>query len=160
MLQIRFLLIAFAILMASAITADAVHENPSLLNLDDYEGQVVVLDFWASWCGPCRDSFPWLNAMQDKYADAGLQIIGVNVDAERSEADAFLEKYPARFEVVFDSEGTLASHYDIQGMPSSVIIGRDGKVLSQHAGFKTKYMNKYETTLREALANTPATQSR
>ncbi len=138
------------VLAASAAGVSSI--APAVLNLEEFEGQVVVLDFWASWCGPCRESFPWLNSMQKKYADEGLKIIGVNVDAERVEADEFLKKYPAEFDVVFDGEGVLAKHYEIIGMPSSVIIGRDGKIISQHHGFKNKHVAKYEATLREALA--------
>lgn len=146
------LVLGFLPLMASADSTVA-DGSRRVLNLEEYKGRVVVLDFWASWCAPCRESFPWLNAMHMKYADKGLVIVGVNVDAERAEADAFLQKYPAQFPVVFDAEGTLATRYDIIGMPSSVVIGPDGDVISQHHGFRKKYIEKYEATFREALAS-------
>jgi thiol-disulfide isomerase/thioredoxin len=121
------------------------------LDLADYEGRVVVIDFWASWCVPCRRSFPWLNAMQSKYADDGLVIIGVNVDRVRADADAFLERFPATFNVIFDSEADLAKRFGVQAMPSSFVIGRDGAIRDRHLGFKTRKQDEYEAALVAAL---------
>jgi len=70
-------------------------------NLSDYQGKVVILDFWASWCVPCRRSFPWMNEMQNKYGDDGLVIVAVNLDSEVSDAEAFLERYPADFSIYY-----------------------------------------------------------
>ena len=122
------------------------------LSLEQYAGQVVVLDFWASWCVPCRRSFPWLNAMHDQYAEQGLVIIGVNLDAERTEALDFLEEYPARFAIHYDTEAVLAREWGIEAMPSSIIIGRDGELVTKHLGFKVKKQAEYESVLVEALA--------
>ena len=124
------------------------------LDLADYEGRVVVIDFWASWCVPCRRSFPWLNAMQSKYADDGLVIIGVNVDRERADADKFLERYPATFEIIYDNEADLAKRFGVQAMPSSYVIGRDGAIRDRHLGFKTKKQDEYEAALVAALKET------
>ncbi|MGB5512112.1 MAG: TlpA disulfide reductase family protein [Woeseiaceae bacterium] len=121
------------------------------LDLADYEGRVVVIDFWASWCVPCRRSFPWLNAMQSKYADDGLVIIGVNVDRERADADQFLASFPAAFSIIYDSEADLAKRFGVQAMPSSFVIGRDGVVRERHLGFKTKKQDEYEAALVAAL---------
>ena len=121
------------------------------LNLDQYAGKVVVVDFWASWCVPCRRSFPWMNEMHDKYAEAGLVIIAVNVDRERENADAFLAKYPARFQVLYDPTAALAKEYDVQVMPTSFVIGRAGEIIEQHAGFKVKKQDDYEAVILAAL---------
>lgn len=121
------------------------------LNLEQYRGQVVVLDFWASWCGPCRKSFPWLNQMQAKYADQGLVIIGINVDAERDAANRFLQKYPSQFRIVYDPDGGFASQYEIVGMPSSVILDRQGKVVNSHQGFREKKREHYENIIKQYL---------
>ena len=129
----------------------AVAEPATKLELDKYEGQVVVLDFWASWCVPCRRSFPWLNAMHAKYSEQGLVIVGVNVDNDPDAAAAFLEDYPAKFLIHYDTGANLARHYDIQGMPSSVVIGRDGEIEEIHVGFKVKRQNEYEAVLIAAL---------
>ena len=121
------------------------------LNLADFEGRVVVIDFWASWCVPCRRSFPWLNAMQSKYADDGLVIIGVNVDRKRADADKFLQRFPASFDLIFDSEADLAKRFGVQAMPSSFVIGRDGTISNHHLGFKTRKQGEYEAALVAAL---------
>ena len=129
----------------------AIAEPDSQFELEKYEGQVVVLDFWASWCAPCRRSFPWLNAMHAKYSSQGLVIIGVNVDNDPDAAAAFLEEYPADFQIHYDTDAVLARHYNIQGMPSSVVIGRDGEIVETHVGFKVKRQNEYEAALAAAL---------
>lgn len=120
-------------------------------DLSEYEGRVVVVDFWASWCVPCRRSFPWLNAMQDKYADDGLIVIGVNVDQEPESAAEFLRAFPASFRIAYDSDGSLATKYGVRGMPSSFVIGRDGRPKAEHLGFKVKRQDKYEAAILEAL---------
>lgn len=129
----------------------AVAESATQFELKKYEGQVVVLDFWASWCAPCRRSFPWLNAMHAKYSSQGLVIIGVNVDNDPAAAATFLEEFPAEFQIYYDTDAVLARQYDIQGMPSSVVIGRDGEIADTHIGFKVKRQNEYEAILVAAL---------
>lgn len=129
----------------------AVAESATQFELKKYEGQVVVLDFWASWCAPCRRSFPWLNAMHAKYSSQGLVIIGVNVDNDPAAAATFLEEFPAEFQIYYDTDAVLARQYDIQGMPSSVVIGRDGEIADTHIGFKVKRQNEYEAVLVAAL---------
>ena len=121
------------------------------LDVEAYRGKVVVIDFWASWCVPCRRSFPWLNAMHAKYAGDGLVIIGVNVDSERAEATRFLAEYPADFQIYFDSEGRYAAEYGVEAMPSSFVIGRDGQVRARHLGFKVEKQPDYEAAIVDAL---------
>lgn len=116
-----------------------------------YAGKVVVLDFWASWCVPCRRSFPWLNAMHDKYEDQGLVIVGINLDMERGDAAKFLEEYPARFAIVYDENKALARQFDVVAMPSSYVIGRDGRIAAKHMGFKVTQQDEYEALIIDAL---------
>ena len=123
------------------------------LNISDYEGKVVILDFWASWCVPCRRSFPWLNEMHAKYGDDGLVIIGVNLDQERSEADVFLQEFPAKFQIHFDESKALATNYEVVAMPSSYLVGPDGEILKRHYGFKVKKQEEYEAAIVAALEN-------
>ena len=118
---------------------------------EDYAGTVVVLDFWASWCVPCRRSFPWLNSMHEKYSDDGLVIIGVNLDMERADAERFLEEYPASFTILYDENQELARQFEVVAMPSSYVIGRDGQVIARHMGFKVKQQDDYESIIVEAL---------
>ena len=122
------------------------------LNVEAYRGKVVVVDFWASWCIPCRRSFPWMNAMIGKYGDLGLVFIGVNVDQERSEAESFLAEFPPDFAILYDDENkSLAREFNVQAMPTSYVFDRDGNRIAQHLGFKVKKQNEYEALLVETL---------
>jgi thiol-disulfide isomerase/thioredoxin len=141
----KTLLLAALLVWAPLTTAD------NGLNLSNYDGKVVIVDFWASWCVPCRRSFPWMNAMQNKYRGDGLVIIAVNLDRNAEDAARFLAKYPAKFEIVYDPEGALAKKYGVEVMPSSIIIGRNGESIERHAGFKVKRQDEYEATIRAAL---------
>lgn len=116
------------------------------------QGKVVLVDFWASWCGPCRQSFPWMNAMQAKYGARGLQIVAVNVDAKRADADKFLEQVPASFSIAFDSQGDTPRRFAIKGMPTSVLVGADGRVADRHAGFRDDDKPALEAAIVAALA--------
>ena len=142
--------VLFAAVMVCA-SYGAMAEPAITLDLDQYKGKVVVLDFWASWCVPCRRSFPWLNAMHAKYSAKGLIIIGVNVDNDREAAVAFLEDYPADFQIYYDADAVLAKQHGIQGMPSTVVIGRHGEIEETHIGFKVKRQHEYEAALVAAL---------
>ncbi len=130
--------------VAATMAAESFH-------IEKYAGKVVVLDFWASWCVPCRRSFPWLNTMHRKYADEGLVIVGVNLDMERAEAERFLEEFPAEFAIVYDENQELARQYEVVAMPSSYVIGRDGGLVAQHMGFKVKQQDDYEAIITRAL---------
>ncbi len=119
--------------------------------LKPYAGRVVYVDFWASWCAPCAQSFPWLNEMQAKYGSK-LAVVGVNVDTNEADAQRFLSRHPARFEIIRDPEGRLAEHYKIEGMPSTVILDEQGRVLHQHSGFRSNEAADYEAFIRKALS--------
>lgn len=116
------------------------------------KGKVVVLDFWASWCAPCKRSFPWWNEMQAKYGARGLQVVGVNVDRKRSDADAFLAAAAPRFAIAFDGAGDTPKRYAVKGMPTTVIVGADGSVLGRHEGFKDDDRSALEAAIVAALA--------
>ena len=126
----------------------------SAFDTDQYSGKVVLLDFWASWCQPCLRSFPWMNEMQRKYGSDGLVIVAVNVDNDRAAAQRFLAENPARFRVQFDEDKAMAREYEIVAMPSSFLIGRDGKLVEQHLGFKVLQQEDYEAAIRSALGDT------
>lgn len=151
MKNLRILLVPFAALLAMWLPLQPSAAETSELDLSAYTGKVVYLDFWASWCAPCRRSFPWMNDMLARYSDAGLAIVSVNVDAERKLADEFLAETPARFPVVYDPEGKLAEQWQLLGMPSSYLIGRDGSVISRHVGFRSDSPEKYEKEIRKLL---------
>jgi thiol-disulfide isomerase/thioredoxin len=105
-------------------------------DLQSYKGQVLYVDFWASWCGPCAKSFPFLNEMHQQLKDQGLQIVGVNLDEEVDDAKAFLAKYPASFSVMADVSKQCAKDFAVKAMPSSYIIDRKGVIHHVHLGFR------------------------
>ena len=125
------------------------------VSLEQLRGRVVYVDFWASWCVPCRQSFPWMNEMQQKYGAQGFQIIAVNVDANPEDRKKFLAAVRANFEVAFDPKGAMAKKFEVKGMPSSVLIGRDGKLVLQHIGFNDAARGKLETSIQSALEARP-----
>jgi thiol-disulfide isomerase/thioredoxin len=115
------------------------------------KGKVVIVDFWASWCAPCKRSFPWWNEMQAKYGARGLHIVAVNVDKQRADADAFLAKMTPRFALAFDAEGRTPKNFQVKAMPTSVLIGTDGRVLLRHEGFKDDDRAALEAAIVAAL---------
>ena len=142
---------AFALDKGAAAPAFDLPGKDGAVQLAKYQGKVVYVDFWASWCGPCRQSFPWMNEMQAKYGARGLQVVGVNLDAKTDDARRFLAETPARFAIAFDPAGATPRAYGIKGMPSSVLIGPDGKVLYEHAGFKEADRAELEQAIQKAL---------
>jgi thiol-disulfide isomerase/thioredoxin len=124
------------------------------LDLNAYRGKVVYLDFWASWCGPCRESFPWLAGLLRDYATRDLVVIGVNVDKDRTLAERFLGDTPAAFSIIYDPRGEIAAAYKVAGMPTAILIDRTGQVRYQHTGFSVKKRGEYEGHLRTLLSET------
>jgi cytochrome c biogenesis protein CcmG/thiol:disulfide interchange protein DsbE len=119
-------------------------------------GHVVYLDFWASWCIPCRESFPWMNALLDKYRDKGLQVITVNLDKDPAAARKFMKAMNSTLPVVFDSAGSLAKLYNLEVMPTSFVYGRDGRLRTRHAGFHPKDEGSLESLIVTCLEEKPA----
>lgn len=122
-------------------------------SLPDLKGKVVLVDFFASWCGPCKESFPAMQELHQKYGDKGLVIIAVNLDKKKEDMDGFLKKHPADFIIVRDAANKLVSELKIPTMPSSFLLGRDGKIVSFHRGFKgaetkKKYAEEIEALLK------------
>jgi len=128
------------------------------LDLSAYRGKVVYVDFWASWCAPCRQSFPWLDELVRRYGEKNLVVIGVNVDQDRAKADRFLDDVHAGFPIVFDPHGEIATTYKVAGMPSAVILDRTGQVRFQHSGFSASKKDEYENQL-QVLVNEAANRS-
>jgi cytochrome c biogenesis protein CcmG/thiol:disulfide interchange protein DsbE len=134
---------------AAAFTLPDIHHNA--VSLENFSGKVVYLDFWASWCGPCRQSFPWMNEMRAKYAEQGLEIIAVNLDADAGDAAEFLAEHPASFTVLYDDEGITPRSYAVKGMPTSYLISRDGQLVSGHLGFNVSDKQDMEAAIQELL---------
>jgi len=142
------------IILTVCINVVSANEVPQLHYKDIVEknvGNVIYLDFWASWCTPCRRSFPWMNDMQKKYGNKNFKVISINVDSERELAEKFLANTPAKFSVLYDPEGALASEMKLKGMPSSFIINADGVVVSAHVGFTDKKESLYEQKIKQLI---------
>ena len=121
------------------------------VTLSNYRGQVVYLDFWASWCQPCRKSFTWMNKMQSLYGDQGFKVIAINLDESREKANKFLEQVPAGFDVAFDPRGSTAESYQVKAMPSSYIIDKNGKVVHANLGFRGNDEAKLEQRIKKLV---------
>ena len=149
-----FLLLTFLISPAALASKAPVFDLPGdsgPVSLQQYRNQVVYIDFWASWCVPCRYSFPWMNEMQERYGEDGLKVIGINVDKDKAMAQKFLELVPASFDIAYDPEGEVADLYSLKVMPSSYLIDRDGNLVHAHKGFKTSDGSRMEDMIRKLL---------
>lgn len=146
-------------LFSSNISAATVSDAPAIklptlngeVELAKLRGKVVYLDFWASWCLPCRKSFPWMNKMLKTYQQQGLEIVAVSLDKDKKQAEAFLQKVEANFTIAFDQRGDSAKAYKLRGMPGSYLIGRDGKLYVTHIGFREKDKAKMEQAIQQLL---------
>jgi thiol-disulfide isomerase/thioredoxin len=150
MMPSTFRLLVLICLITAAPLAAAATEKATL-DLSRYKGQTVYVDFWASWCIPCKKSFPWMEALHQKYHDKGLQIIAVNLDENASDADQFLQKFPVSFTIIRDPEGRLAQRFDIQGMPTALLFDASGTLISRHIGFRSDEKADYEAAIVDAL---------
>lgn len=119
---------------APAFSLPAADGKP--VSLAGLHGRYVYVDFWASWCGPCKQSFPWMNQLQAKLGGQHFQVLAINVDEKQSDAARFLAEVPPSFTVVFDGKGVTPAAYGVQGMPTSFLVDPDGKVVFVHQSFK------------------------
>ena len=143
------LVLFFTMLFSLNAFADPVEEFQH--KLAQYQGKVVYVDFWASWCGPCRQSFPWMNTMQPSYGSKGFKIISINLDSDYGLAQQFLSQYSPSFDVIYDPKGLLAKKYQVQGMPSSFILDRESQVTSVHVGFTDNKSKQYQKEILTLL---------
>ncbi|VAW52117.1 Thioredoxin family protein [hydrothermal vent metagenome] len=121
------------------------------INLQKLKGKVVYLDFWASWCVPCRKSFPWMNDMHSRYDGKDFTIVAVNLDASKSDALKFLKNLPVNFDIAYDPDGRVASKYKLKVMPSSYLIDRDGTLVFAHKGYREDDSNEIEKKIQKLI---------
>ena len=121
------------------------------ISLAKYKGQVVMLNFWASWCGPCRTEMPLMDQIYKKYSAAGFVLLGVNVDTDSTDAQKFLSQVPVSFPIAYDRENKVTKLYDVAAMPSTVFIDRKGKVRALHRGYKPGDENEYLSEIRSLI---------
>lgn len=124
-----------------------------MISLSALKGQVVMINFWASWCGPCRQEMPLLDQMHKRYSSLGFTLLGVNVEADTKDAEKWLAATPVTFPVLFDKENKVSKLYDVNAMPSTVFIDRKGNVRYLHRGYKSgdegEYLNQIRALLKE-----------
>lgn len=135
---------------APSLTLPLVASNDSL-NLVDFKGRVVYVDFWASWCGPCRKSLPWLNELQQEFKNQEFVVIGINVDDEEQAAIDFLNEFPVQFPVVYDDQGEAYEQFNPAGIPTSYLIDRQGVIKAVHSGFKEADKAALRTTIEKQI---------
>src|SRR3979411_2980585 len=121
------------------------------VSLTQYHGQVVMINFWASWCGPCRQEMPLLESIYKKYNKLGFTLIGVNVEPDSKAAEGFLKQTAVSFPVIYDKDSTVSKAYDVAGMPSTVIIDRKGNIRVLHRGYKPGDENEYLDSIRSLV---------
>lgn len=121
------------------------------LRLQEQRGQVVMVNFWATWCAPCREEMPHLDRLYQKYRASGFVLLGVNVDDDVGNAVALAQKLGVRFPVLLDTDKKVSRLYDLNAMPSTVLIDRDGRVRHVHRGYQSGYENTYEKLVRDLL---------
>jgi peroxiredoxin len=121
------------------------------LRLSELRGEVVMINFWASWCGPCRQEMPLLDELYAEYQPMGFTILGVNVEEDSSKAKALLDEIPVSFPVLFDTQSQVSKLYDVIAMPSTVLVDRDGNVRYLHHGYKPGYEQTYQEQVRALI---------
>jgi peroxiredoxin len=121
------------------------------LRLNEQRGRVVLVNFWATWCGPCKQEMPHLTRLYDKYRAAGFVLLGVNVDEDPRQAAAVAARLGVSFPVLFDADKTVSRLYDLQSMPATVLIDRDGRVRYLHRGYREGLEEAYDRQIRELV---------
>ena len=125
--------------------------NGQVLDIVSYKGKVVYMDFWASWCPPCKLSFPSLNQLHNELKDEGFEVVAINLDEEKSDAEVFLKHNPVDFSIAYDGEGKCPGAYQVKAMPSSYIIDKQGIVREVHLGFDEDKFKKIRTSILALL---------
>jgi len=153
------LAVAGAPLLANAVGVEQAAPDFTLkslegtnLRLDEYKGQVVLINFWASWCGPCRQELPLLDRINERYRDAGFAVLGVNVEGTMGPASDMAKKAGVNFPVLVDENQRVSEMYDLEAMPTSVVVDRDGVVKYVHRGYKPGDEAKYVEVVKKLIA--------
>ena len=121
------------------------------IKLSEYRGQVVLVNFWASWCGPCRQEMPILEKLYKKYSSLGFVVLGVNVDDKPAQAESLLKLIDVSFPVLFDTDKKISEKYKVTAMPSSFFVDRDGMIRSEHKGYLPEYELLYKNEIKKLI---------
>ncbi|MEE3320248.1 MAG: TlpA disulfide reductase family protein [Pseudomonadota bacterium] len=120
----------------------------SNVKLNELRGTVVLVNFWASWCGPCRTEMPLLDELYKEYRDYGFTVLGINLDEEHNRALKLLDRVPVSFPILFDPDNSTSEAFGVDAMPTTVLVDRDGVVRHHHRGYKDGFMAKYEEQVK------------
>ena len=152
---------AASVLLVSAVSADELSgaapdftlmsRAGEQVSLADLRGQVVMINFWATWCGPCRREMPHLEALHQRYSDLGFTLLGINVEDNTSGVDKFLKETPITFDVLYDPANEVSAMYDVIAMPSTVMVDREGNLRYMHHGYQSGYEHEYQAQIRALL---------
>jgi thiol-disulfide isomerase/thioredoxin len=154
------LLASIVILASAAFAAQAAPPAPDFalpsreggeVRLSAFKGEVVMINFWATWCGPCRQEMPLLQQLQAKYEPLGFTLLGINVEPDRAAAQAWLKTVPVSFPILFDQQNAVAERFGVEGMPSSVFVDRSGTVRYVHRGYQPGDEAKYADLIRSLV---------
>lgn len=124
----------------------------SSFKLSDYRGDVLYVDFWATWCPPCRKSFPWMEEMHQRYKGLGFKVVAISLDTKRAVIDQFLDQMTTSFIIAHDPGGDSATQFKVKGMPSSYLIDRKGNIHMTHLGFNSNDKSKLEEEIKKLIA--------
>ena len=161
--MVKAVLVVLALCLPPAVQAAAVEGQPAPAvdlpavagaagaSLESLRGQVVYVDFWASWCGPCRVSFPILEALRAELGAQGFEVLAISVDERESDAAGFLEEVPVSYPVVIDGTGATPTAYGVRGMPTGYLIDRQGVVRDIHEGFRKSDGDKLRAKIIKLL---------
>jgi peroxiredoxin len=160
--MIKKLCVVIGIVAVSAVAWAAPESGPapnfqlstrdgSQISLAGLQGDVVMINFWATWCGPCRQEMPHLEALYQRYSSLGFTLLGVNVEDDLKGAEAWLAETPVSFPILFDSQNDVTKLYDVIAMPSTVLVDRTGNIRYIHNGYKPGYEDDYQTQIRELI---------
>jgi peroxiredoxin len=151
-------LVAALLLLAGPVTAadpsgpapdfTLTSRDGQAVSLSDLKGQVVMINFWATWCGPCRKEMPLLEQLYQRYERLGFTLLGVNVEEKGTDAESFLKETPVTFPILFDPANNVSKLYNVSAMPSTVIVDRAGNVRFLHHGYQDGYEDDYQDQIR------------
>ena len=161
-LKHSIIVVAFSIFAASGLASSGMEGRPAPdfalksstgqnLRLSEYRGDVVMINFWATWCGPCRQEMPLLDELYSRYQRVGFNLLGVNIDDDSGRAMDMINELGVSFPVLFDSSKEVSRLYEVDAMPVTVIVDREGNVRHVHQGYKPGYEQKYLDEVRSLL---------
>jgi peroxiredoxin len=158
--RILFLLLSASLSLAASAAVQLQQAAPDFtlqraeggnLRLAEQRGQVVLINFWASWCGPCRVEMPHLNRLHDKYKAGGFMVLGINIDDDPRHGAATATRWGVKFPVLLDASKAVTRRYDLGAMPSTVLVDRDGRIRYLHRGYRDGLEAEYERQIRELV---------